>query len=320
MAIQLYNESTITKSKIYNDLNDLSEIPIPKRAAELITNSRHLKNTDIESSYIAVKQISDSLTRAAIKAYDSGQIVLVYNEIKQKTLSQAIPFLTLKHAGEWTTYLFVDKWVKPDRNNVLTIASPVLWNLLCGAVIARGLKLNYANLTGNPYLTKTLMDLYTQFFTTILNREYQIMVDKPNFEIICYYTNKFFLKQILGSIENDENIERLAASHARFADEMALQTARASYDQADPQDFDGIIALVKNCSPRMRTLIPNKFVASWVSYYYAPVTLAIDNIEYLIFMVLCLYTSSNIANIGASGIVRNYKGINQLRQELLKLI
>jgi len=48
--------------------------------------------------------------------------------------------------------------------------------------------------------------------------------------------------------------------------------------------------------------------------------LAIDNIEYLIFMIICLLNGNNIININASDIVKETKGIKDFRGELLKLI
>ena len=48
--------------------------------------------------------------------------------------------------------------------------------------------------------------------------------------------------------------------------------------------------------------------------------MAIDNIEYLIFMVLTLLSGNNIINVHASDIVKETKGIKDLRGELLKLI
>jgi hypothetical protein len=48
--------------------------------------------------------------------------------------------------------------------------------------------------------------------------------------------------------------------------------------------------------------------------------LAIDNIEYLIFMMITLINGNNIISIAASDIVKEAKNIKSFREELLKLI
>ena len=49
---------------------------------------------DIEAAYISVKQVTDSLTRSAIKAFDNDRTVLIYNEDPSKSVSKTLPFIT----------------------------------------------------------------------------------------------------------------------------------------------------------------------------------------------------------------------------------
>jgi hypothetical protein len=70
----------------------------------------------------------------------------------------------------------------------------------------------------------------------------------------------------------------------------------------------------------MKSLTLGVFLSDWINYYYAPSMLAIDNIEYLIFMVNALLSGNgSLVNISACDIVKDTKNIKSIRSELLKL-
>ena len=54
----------------------LSSRHLVDKAINLIKNAKHLTNEDIEAAYISVKQVTDTLTREAIKAYSSNVIIV----------------------------------------------------------------------------------------------------------------------------------------------------------------------------------------------------------------------------------------------------
>ena len=80
MALERFNESTLTKSEIWNGINDSGGTENTlKKAFNLIRTAKHLTVEDIEAAYIQVRQITDTLTRSAMKAFDEERTVLVYN-------------------------------------------------------------------------------------------------------------------------------------------------------------------------------------------------------------------------------------------------
>ncbi len=95
---------------------------------------------------------------------------------------------------------------------------------------------------------------------------------------------------------------------------------KQQYESANPTKLSELLSLIKTISPRMKTLDMGRVLTSWTNYYYVPATLAVDNIEYLLFMVITLLNGDNIVNISASDVVKEAKNIKSLRGELLKLI
>ena len=192
--IKGYMESSLLDSEVFKGLDN--DMKIKEKAINLIRTAKHLTNEDIEAAYIAVRQITDTLTREAMKAFDEERIILVYNNVPSISMSQAIPFLTFKVKDEYKTYVFVDKYITTSREGVLSIQPPILRDLLIGALVANGLKRNYSNLSSSQYLAKILMDVYDKFFTRIINREFSIAANKSEFDIIRYWINRFLRKSI----------------------------------------------------------------------------------------------------------------------------
>lgn len=315
-----YMESSILNSEVFKGLD--ADLNLQQKAVDLIKTAKHLTNEDIEASYIAVRQITDSLTSAAIKAFDNDTIILVYNNVPALSMSQAIPFLTFlsKSENKYKTYVFVDKYVSINRDGVLNIQPTVLRDLLIGALIANGIKKNYNNLSSNQFLAATLMEIYDKFFTRIINREFSIAADKYVFETVQYYINRYFLEIVFSTADTPENIDKLSKKHIKYMDETQYIEIKNTYDNASITTLPELLDLLKGVTSRMKTLNIGTFLNDWINYYYIPSMLACDNIEYLIFMCITLLSGNNIINIGASDVVKEAKGIKGFRSELLKLI
>ena len=316
--IKGYMESSLLSSEVFKGLD--GEMNIQEKAKNLIKTAKHLTNEDIEAAYIAVKQITDSLTREAMRAFDEEDTILVYNNVPALSMSQAIPFLTLRTQEGYKTFVFVDKYITVSREGVLSIQPPILRDLLIGALIATGLKKNYENLSTNQYLAKLLMEIYCKFFTRIINREFAIAANKIEFDTVEYWINRYFLERVFGAVDSPENINSLASNHIKYLDEVQMNDIKARYDDANITNITELLEVLKTASPRMKSLNLAVFLNDWINYYYIPATLACDNIEYLIFMCITLLSGNNIINIGASEIVKEAKGIKGFRGELLKLI
>lgn len=320
MAI-VFNESNLTDSEVFKGINTID--PAKKtheKAIDLIKSAKHLTVEDIEAAYISVRQITDTLVRAAMKAFDNETIVLIYNNVPSLSITQAIPFLTFKKGNKYVTYVFVDKYISVSRDGVLSMQPAILRDLLTSALIANALKTNYSTLSSSQYMQKLLMDLYTEFVVRILNRDYSIAAEKIVLDTVKYWVNRFFLERVMNAADSEENLDRLAKAHIKFLDETQIPEITRQYDEANIITVSDILNLVKTASPRMKGLDFRSFLGSWTSYYYAPSLLAIDNIEYFLFMVITLLNGNNIINISASDIVKEAKGIKQFRGELLKLI
>lgn len=320
MAIKGYMESSLMTSEVFSGINnDGGENVVRDKAINLIKTAKLLTNEDIETAYISVRQISDSLTRAAMKAFDEQKVVLVYNNVRALSVTQTLPFITFKMRGDYVTYVFVDKYIQ-ERDGVLNIQAPILRDLLTAALVSNGLKRNYEALATNQYLQRLTTEVYTKFFTRILNRDFSIAAEKPILDVLQYWINRFFLIRVYGTHDTPENIEIISRQHFKSIDEIRYQEIKKQYDDTDPAKVSELLELLKTASPRMKSLNLGRFLSSWINYYYISSMLAVDNIEYLLFMMITLLSGNNIISISASDIVKEAKNIKAFRGELLKLI
>lgn len=322
MAIKIYQESTLGTSEIFKAMNSISGGEnTQERATNLIKTAKHLTVNDIEAAYISVKQVTDSLTRAAIKAFDEGQTVLIYNEDSSKSVTKTLPFITFKmKSGKHVTYVFVRQHISINRNGIMTLQPAVLRDLLIAAAISSGIRTDYSRLSNNIYLRDILAELYTQFFTRIINRQYSIQSDRIAFESLKYWIKKFFMLRIFGTNDSPESVDNVITKDFKYVDGLKLEEIRRLYNDTNPVVISELVNVLKNASPRMANINLVRLYSDWVNYYGIPSMLAMDNIEYLMFMITSLQAGNNIISIAASDIVKECKGIKGFREELLKLV
>jgi hypothetical protein len=313
-------ESTLTKSETFNDFNNLNSVSQVAKAQNLIKNLEPLKVDDIETAYVQIKQMPNLLSRQAIRQFDQGDIVLLYNKNVEQRMVDIFPFLTfLVKGSRYTTYIFMDKFMTMDRNEKYHVNTSILHDLLRSAVVSNAIKANYQRLASNLFLENILTDLYKRLFIRVINREYSIAADKILSDKIGYWVGKFFLKNIFQTASPDNAIENLLLRDIRYLDEIQINEIKSQYDKSNPSKISELIEFIKPVSPRLTSLNKASFINRWIDYFYPRALLAMDNIEYFIFMIIAILGGNNIVSIAPSELVKETKNINNFIPELIKL-
>lgn len=323
-----FSESALSTSDSYSTYRDnptTVEDPL-SRAKSLITGGARVIGTDeLLTAHAQLKQYSNGLTRAAVKAWEEGEIILLYANDPKQSMIELVPFLTIRSGGKYTGYIFMNKWIgkprQPDRlGTTLSINSSYLHDLLVGSLVARAIRSDYHRLVSSPYLESMLMRLYTEFAWRLLVRRFGIGADKVAGDTVKYYLNRFFTEKVFESKSSPEDIETLTKKHYRFIDPMKSDEMTRAYNEASPNGLIELLALISKLADTLAGLTFPIFMNSWMDYYYPPAYLAMDNVDYLIFMITTLKNVSGICNYLASDIVKDAKGIRTFDEELLKLI
>lgn len=320
-------ESSLATSEIFKKaLNDPEEgqTPLLQQVKEYILdpNTKHLTEQDLEAQFITLKQTVDPLTHKALEAFNNEDIILLNNNgNKNKSIVKALPFITLKSKGKNVTYIFMDSFIKISRGNMMSISTADLRDLMVGALISTELHNNYNRLANSESIKSIMMEIYMKLFVNILNRQYSLMANKQMVENIQYWVNRFFLTKIFGGNDSPEAVDALAKKYFKLTTELQAADYKRMYDEADPQNVTGLLELIKSLSTRMDGESTYRFLNDWYKYYNIASLLAIDDIEYLIFMTLSSYSGNgNIINIGASTFINEVKNIKNLRSELVRIV
>lgn len=325
MAIKGYNESTLANSSIFKDLITLTGNDQRMKAMEVIKrpSTRHLKPEDVEIALMSVRQYNNSLTRQALNQFDDGNTILVYNEDRSDYVSAALPFITFKVGSDYKTYVFVNQHItKNAREGTLNFKNiPVFHDLLVSAWVSRMLRINYDKLVLNPSMLKITMTVYARLVVHVLNRKHSIKADKKTLDTLNYWISRFFLINVFKSSDIDENIEINARKTIRDLDDLIIQDIKTKYDQSNPSTITDLLELLKEASPeRMKSLNLSSFIQSWIETYHPVSMLAIDTMEYLIFMMISVKNSNGLIAMGSRDLVTEVPNINKFQEELLKLI
>ena len=324
MAIKIYNEASLNNSEIWQMLNENDEVTQKTKAANYISSGKKLSlRQDLETAYITLNQEINMLVKASIKAVEDEEIILIYNPDTEMAVTQGIPFINFKSQSEdkWKTYIFMNVIVKTLKGHEgLTVQIPKLRDLMLGSLISNRLKTNYQVLSGNITVQKILMNSYERLFFRIINRKFMISPNKIACDSVSYWVNRFFLERIFESQDSPEGINLLAKKDLKYIGGIQLSDIINKYDESNPQKLSELLELIKTASPNMKTLGKDTFIGEWITYYHYPSTLAIDNIDYLIFMLLSLYRGTNIINFAAKDIINEVRNFNNLEKELYKLI
>lgn len=323
MAIQGIMESAISNSEIFQGLNKWGNENQRDKAIKIINSSNELVPQDLETFYYQVKQFPDPLSRAAVDAFTNGSVKIVFNEMPEMIMSQAIPFLTFLRGSEPTTYIFGNKlFLNKNKEGGITAKTGILLNIISAATISNHLKKNYHSLSSNYKLFVVMMNVYTRLVCRILNKEYRIIPDKIVYDIIQYYINKFFGLRIYELItdENQTNLEQAASAHFKYIEQDIYQDIKAKYNKDNPENITQLLELLKTTTPRMKTLTMASFVSKWIDYYFLPSMLAIDNIEYLILLILSLLKTDNYISIAGADAVKESKNIKAFKELVLSVV
>lgn len=315
-----FNESSLSNSLIFKNF-DKSINGVVNKAKEAINNTKQITNEDIQFQYMKLKQYGNAFAKASVIAFDQGLLKLIYDEDPQYSLSMAFPFLTFKRGDQYVTYIFLNPYSTINRDGQFTINETAFNVLMQAAYAANRIKTHPDRVYANNYMETITLEIYVKMIMRILLREYGFGSEKDIVDIIEYFISRFYLERVFESKSGQESIEILSTKHFRYVDDIKRNEIKDLYDKSNIQTFEDLLMLIKSQMARMQTLNLRTFVDKFMQVYYMPALMAIDNFEYLVFVIICLLNGAgNIINIKAKDIVTETKNIKMFNQELMKLI
>ena len=311
-------ESSLEDSFIYKSFNASNSLV--ERLVKYIKTSTKLDKNFFEEQYIQMKKLNISpLSRNVVDAFDNGDIELLFS--RSEKVTQSLPFIVRKTPeGKIVASIFISMYAMLDKSDNLVIPVKKLYALMESSYIALEMQKQPMKVQRNVGLMKLMMIIYSSLIMRVLNKEYQLALDRPLYDKATYIVSRFFLERVWG-YANPDMIESYARSELKFVEDADLSMVSVAYKSLNIKSFDEMINYLKTLSPRMEELTTRYFIERYVNTYHAASIMSLDYLPYVFFIVInVLIGSFIIAQPALSDVIKNTKGINKFYPELSKIL
>jgi hypothetical protein len=246
------------------------------------------------------------LTNKALNAFNNDDIRLVY-PVDENIISTVLPILpiTLKTPK---VYMFSNA-IGSVRNELLTSSADSFEALLISAYIALLIRRSGYGIVQHSDIITLSKDIYVQLVDNVINSLSAIRSDKVLFDTTQYILSKFFLTSII-NLKDYQMIENISIKGLNYLEQDKYEKLRKAYDAANIKTFNNLLQwLSTKVSKRFSGVNPRSFLDKFIRSYNQNAFFAIDNYEYLLFIIMGSILNIPQVSKQASTIVRNTKSI-----------
>ena len=316
-------ESTLSDSYIYGLFNN--DLTMTKRIAEAVKTGQVIDSSYIQEQILQIKRTRLSpLIDNVLKAYDEGNILLVYSE--KVKITQAIPFVVLKSGGKNKAVIFINNYGAIVDNGavaggkLLNVPMKDLYVLMEGAYLAWAYYEYPVKFQRSIGLMKLINSIYTSMVIRILNKEYALSMNQDLFNSVSYCVSRFFLESVWGCDNKDIVYSYASQMCTATVNKSNLMILDDQYTNADIKSIDQLMTFMKTISPRLDNLSIRYFTEYYINTYRAPALLSMDVLPYMFFTLSVTYCGSFIVNQPTiNDIIKNTKNSNIFYNELSKI-
>lgn len=316
--MEYFTEASLSDSAMFQQLN--KSATLMRKIAKAIKNGAVLDKSYFETQYLQISKTRISpLADAVLKAFDEGNIKLIYNKNDHVTI--ALPFVVLSIGGKTSAYIFINEFcsMTKDSDPQLNIDMKRLYTLMESAYVGLLYFSKPTQFTRNATFVKAFTNIYAAMTMRILNREYALSLTKDLYDAVNYYTARFFLEKILG-VTNKDVVHSYAAGSCNNPSETTMNLCNSTYSIAKVDTIDSFIKFIANSDTKMENLTFRYYFERWVSGYGIGATIGIDSFPYFYYCISNVVLGGFLINTNAiSEFVKNTKGINGIYPELLRI-
>lgn len=314
---ELFTEASLNDSDMFRQLNKSSSITT--RIGKVIKTGVTLDKSYIEEQYLQITKTKLSpISDRVIKAFDAGEIRLIYN--KTAHLTTAIPFIVLQMDGKSTACIFIADFCSMNKEGtMLNIEMKKLYTIMEAAFIGLRYFGNPALFNRSSKLSKVTATIYSEMGLRILNREFALSLDKDSYDEVNYLLARFCLTKVL-PLTSAEVIHAYAAGCCKSPSNLSMELASDMYERGEIRSIEDLIKYIASNFPKMGKLTYRYYFERWISSFGMGTTLAIDSFPYLYYTIINVLLGSFLVNVsGLSEIVKNTSGISHFYAEISRI-
>lgn len=314
---KLFTEASLNDSDMFLQLNKSSSLTT--RIKDILKTGVVLDKSYLEEQYLQITKTRLSpISELVIKAFDDGEIRLIYNN--KVHLTTAMPFITLQMEGKMVACIFIADFSSMNKEGtMLSIEMKKLYTLMEAAYIELKYFTNPALFNRSSRIAKVSASIYAEMGLRILNREFALSLDKDAFDTVNYLLARFCLSKVL-PLNSPEVIHSYAVSCCKAPAQITMQLASDMYERAEITSCEDLVKCIASNFPKMAKLTFRYYFERWISSFGMGTTLAIDSFPYLYYTIINVLLGSFLVNVtGLSEIVKNTSGITQFYAEISRV-
>lgn len=314
---ELYTEASLNDSDMFQKLNKSSSIT--SKLGKIIKSGVTLDQSYIEEQYLQITKTKLSpISDNVIKAFDSGEIRLIYN--KTAHLTTAIPFIILQMDKKMTACIFIADFCSMNKEGtMLSIEMKKLYTLMEAGYIGLRYFENPSIFSRSSKLAKITATIYSEMGLRILNREFALSLDKDSYDTVNYLLARFCLSKVFPLTSKDV-IHSYATSCCKSPSNLTMELASDMYEREEIKSTETLIKCIAKNFQKMSKLTYRYYFERWISSFGMGTCLAIDSFPYLYYTIINVLLGSFLINVtGLSEIVKNTSGISQFYAEISRI-
>lgn len=313
----LFTEASLNDSDMFKQLNKSSSIMTKLKKA--LKESVVLDQNYIEEQYLQITKTRLSpLSEKVIKAFDTGEIRLLYSQTAKLTM--AVPFIILQMEGKPTACIFISDFCSMNKDGtMLNIEMKKLYTLMESAYVGLKYFSNPTVFTRSSRIAKVTASIYSEMSLRILNREFALSLDKDTYDTVNYLIARFCLSKVL-PLTSVDLIHAYAVSCCKSPTSLSMELASDMYDRSNIKSCEDLIKCISTNFPKMAKLTFRYYFERWISSFGTGTCLAVDSFPYLYYTIINVLLGAFLVNVtGLSEIVKNAPGMNQFYAEISRV-
>lgn len=296
---QIIQEAALPKlssTSLYNKFNSVSNIN-----SSIASELKNMKDytimpKDIEDIIALMRLNGDAIVKKAINAYIKGQIIIIFNK-NLSSIPTVLPYLIIKDKqNKQSAVIFAHK-VVDNINSSNEYRN--LMSVLEAAYLALALAEKPNTFINNRSLMLTLCNAYK--YMVIAPLEQKMYMKGENLVKAMMYTISYFYKMIDGEIK----YERVPFNRM-ISDKIDPSVGKQIVnDVNNMQDMSimSLLDLIIKINPVRYKDIKKLYVNYFISICGSSIVFALENISYLLLLVISSNYKSNVTGYGINKII-----------------
>ena len=272
---------------IYKHLN--SNNGITNTISKVMLEGEIVGRDDMQEAFMIIdKNFKFALKQQVMKAYEDGEIILMYSPDSVR-LPNALPFfLTRGGNGQVVAVVAVDLYGSMNQNGDVHIDAKKLYTIMEAAFISKKYYLQ-----NQKYITnRSVIDgcnIYANMLVKPLNKKYSLNVDRNKMHKVQFLAAKFYLINILG-LKDGDTVTNYAMAVCKNGNPILLREADSMTKEEDYKNISTFIQALasERLGLGMRDLTVRGFLEAFIHMYDGSTVLGLELFPYF------MYTSNSV--------------------------